>query len=76
MTQEEWKKRFKTRLNDLLDDRNMSQTILARISGLSVSRISDYINMKAVPSIFAIINIAYAFDVSIGELIDFDERIG
>ena len=75
MTQEEWRYRFKVRLSELLNERNMNQTALARSSGLSVSRISDYMNMKSTPTIFAIINIAYALDTSISELIDFDRRI-
>lgn len=75
MTQEEWRQRFKSRLSELLNRRSMNQTDLARSSGLSVSRISDYMNMKTTPTIFAIINIAYALDTSISELIDFDRRI-
>jgi transcriptional regulator with XRE-family HTH domain len=53
----------------------MSQAQLARDSGLSVSRISDYINKFSTPTIFALINIAYALDMELSELADFDERI-
>ena len=75
MTQSEWKEIFGGNLVDILKDRNMSQGQLAREAGLSVSRISDYINGNATPSIFAIINMAYALDIDVGEFVDFGETI-
>lgn len=75
MTQHEWREIFSNNLIDILQERGMSQAQLARDSGLSVSRISDYINMNATPSVFAIINLAYALDMEVSELVDFDARI-
>jgi transcriptional regulator with XRE-family HTH domain len=75
MTQNEWRKIFANNLLCILREKGMSQAQLARDSGLSVSRISEYINMNATPTIFAIINIAYALDMEVGELVDFDSRI-
>lgn len=75
MTQSEWKEIFGGNLVDILKDRGMSQGQFAREAGLSVSRVSDYINGNATPSIFAIINMAYALDIDIGEFIDFGESI-
>ena len=75
MTQSEWKRIFGNNLTDILKDNDMSQAQLAREAGLSVSRVSDYINGYATPSIFAIINMAYALDVDIGEFIDFGDEI-
>ena len=75
MTQTEWRRIFSNNLVDILREKGMSQAQLARDSGLSVSRISDYINMNATPTIFAIINMAYALDLDVNELIDFDDRI-
>lgn len=75
MTQLEWRKIFANNLLCILREKGMSQAQLARDSGLSVSRISEYINMIATPTIFAIINIAYALDMEIDELVDFDSRI-
>lgn len=75
MTQREWQHIFADNLDSILLEKGMNQSQLARDAGLSVSRISDYINKRAVPSVFAIINMAYALDMSIDELIDFDERI-
>lgn len=75
MRQTEWRKVFANNLLCILREKGMSQSQLARDSGLSVSRISEYINMNATPTIFAIINMAYALDMEVGELVDFDERI-
>lgn len=75
MTQSEWKQIFGNNLIDILKDCDMSQAQLARDAGLSVSRISDYINGNATPSIFALINMAYTLDLDLGEFIDFGDRI-
>lgn len=75
MTQIEWKNIFGDNLAAILEEKGISQARLARDAGMSVSRINDYINKNATPSIFAIINIAYALDIDVGELVDFDERI-
>lgn len=75
MTQREWQNIFADNLESILLEKGMNQSQLARDAELSVSRISDYINKRAVPSVFAIINMAYALDMSIDELVDFDERI-
>ena len=75
MTQHEWKLRFRDKLLTVLKERNMNQSQLAAATGLSASRISDYINMKATPTIYAIVNISYALDIPAQELTDFNERI-
>ena len=75
VTQLEWREQFSKRLVDILRTQNVNQSKLARDSGLSASRISDYINKRAAPTIFAVINISYALNVSVSDLIDFDERI-
>ena len=75
MTQLEWRNIFANNLIGILEERGMSQAQLARDASLSVSRISDYINMNATPTIFAIINMAYALDMEVDELVDFDKRI-
>ena len=75
MTQSEWKSIFGNNLVDLMAEKGLTQSQLARDAGLSVSRINDYIKENATPSIFAVINLAYALDMDVGELVDFDERI-
>ena len=75
MTQREWQEIFASNLTSILRERGMSQNQLAREAGVSVSRISDYVNKSAVPTIFTAINIAYALDLDVGDLIDFGESI-
>lgn len=75
MTQKEWLEKFKTKLVYMMNDRRMSQNQLARESGLSVSRISDYVKGRSVPSVYALINLAYALDTTVGELTDFNMRV-
>ena len=75
MTQSDWRDIFADNLSGILQEQGMAQSELARDTGLSVSRISDYINKKTTPTVFAIINMAYALDVDVNELVDFDERI-
>ena len=75
MTQEQWKRIFANNLLDILDERGMSQRQLARDSGVSSAMISEYINGIRMPGLAAAINMAYALDMDVGELVDFDERI-
>ena len=75
ISQDEWKKRFRDRLLSIMKEKNMNQSKLAKASGLSTSRISEYINMKTAPTIFALINIADTFDMTVGELIDWEEIV-
>lgn len=75
MTQQEWKRMFASNLIDILNDKGMTQKQLANDSGISSSMISEYINEIRMPGLAAAINIAYALDMDISELVDFDERI-
>lgn len=75
MTQTEWKEIFADNLTSILEEKGMTQSQLAKDADLSISRISDYVNKRAVPTVFAIINMAYALDMDVGELIDFDEHV-
>ena len=75
MTQTEWKDIFANNLVDVLNEKNMTQSQLARETGLSVSRIHDYINKNATPTIYALSNIAYVLDLDIHDLANFDEFI-
>lgn len=75
MTQGEWKRIFAENLVDILNDKGMSQRQLAIDSGVSPAMISDYINGIRMPGLAAAINMAYALDMDICELVDFDERI-
>jgi transcriptional regulator with XRE-family HTH domain len=75
MTLGKWKDAFGDNLSALLREKNMTQKDLAIESGVSMGMISDYVNKFTEPSIFAIINMAYALDVDIDDLIDFGEPI-
>lgn len=75
MTQTEWKNIFGDNLISILQEKKMSQSQLAKKSGVSTGMISDYVNKRAIPGLIAAINISYALDVGLSELVDFDESI-
>ena len=75
MTIVEWSDCFSENLLELMNDRRVSQHDLARDSGLSVGSISSYINKKSLPGIKAILNLSFALDVDVSELIDFGDTI-
>lgn len=75
MTQEEWKNIFGDNLSVILREKKMTQSQLAKESGVSMGMISDYINKRSVPGIFAAINIAYALDMELNDLIDYGDRV-
>lgn len=75
MSELDWLDIFAGNLRDMLIDANMSQRELADASGLAESTISSYINKQKIPSLKAIINISYALDCDVTELIDFGDTI-
>lgn len=75
MSEFEWINMFGDRLKSLLDDAWMSQKELAEATGLSETTISRYINKQQLPTVRAIINIAYELDCSIDDLVDFGETV-
>lgn len=75
MTHSEWKNIFGDNLLTILREKRISQKDLSRDSGVSMGMVSDYVNKLTAPNIFAVINMAYALDVEIDELIDFGDCI-
>lgn len=75
MTEQEWIGIFGDNLADMLKDANMTQKELADAAGISESMVSDYIHKRRAPRLRAIINIAYALNCSVDELMDFEEMI-
>ena len=75
MTRGSWKSAFGDNLASILNEKGISQRQLSKDSGVTIGMISDYINKFAAPNIFAIINIAYALDIDVDELMDFGDRI-
>ena len=75
MSEQEWLNIFGNNLRDMLIDARMTQRDLADDTGLAESTISQYINKQRMPTIRAVINIAYSLDCDLDELLDFGERI-
>lgn len=75
MTQTQWREIFGNNLIDILEEKGMTQSQLAKDSGVSMGTISDYINKRTMPGVVAIINIAYALDMEVSDLVDFGDRI-
>lgn len=76
MTEVEWLDIFASNLASAMKDGGFTQVELAEESGLAQSTISSYLNKQKLPGIKAVLNISYALDCEVGELIDFDEFIG
>lgn len=75
MTEFEWLDIFGDNLVNIMNDTKISQRDLADITGLSEGTISKYIHKQQLPGIKAIINIAYALECDVSELIDFGDKI-
>lgn len=75
MKLKEWMDAFGDNLSDLLEERNMTQQELAKASGVSVGSINAYMHKQSPPGIKAIVNMSYALDVDLNELLDFGDTI-
>lgn len=75
MSEQEWLNCFGDNLKILLKDAGMSQNELAEESGLSKGTISQYINKQKMPGAKALVNISYALDCTLDDLMDFEESI-
>ena len=75
MSEMEWISIFGDNLIDIMDEKGYTQEQLANATGLTQSTISKYINKKQMPSIKAVINLAYALDCTTDELIEFGDII-
>ena len=75
MNELELMREFGRRLKYELDQRWMSQKELSLETGLSTSTISYYINGERMPTLKNVLNIAYAIDCSIEDLVVTGEHI-
>ena len=75
MSEVEWIDIFADNLAEMLMEARMTQRELADETGLSESTISRYLHKQAIPSLKAIVNIAYALDCSMDDLIDFGDMV-
>ena len=75
MTIKEWTEIFGDNLSDLMEERNITQRELSKLSGVSIGAINAYMQKQSPPGIKAILNLSYALDVDLSELIDFGDTI-
>ena len=71
MTEIEWIDNFSKNLRYLMDRDYMTQDELAEATGISQGTISKYLSGRLKPGIKALINISYALNCNLNELIDF-----
>ena len=75
MSQQEWLNIFGDNLVSILEEERISQKELSRLTGLSESTISRYINKLQMPTVRAIINISYALDWSFEDMLNYGDII-
>lgn len=73
MSEVEWMKIFGQNLEEMLVEARMTQRDLAEDTGLSEAAISQYINQRRMPTVRALVNIAYSLNCSFDELMDFGD---
>lgn len=71
MSQQEWLDIFGDNLASILEEEQISQKELSRLTGLSESTISRYINKLQMPNVRAIINISYALNWTFEDMLNY-----
>ena len=75
MSEQEWLEQFADNLKTIMDECGYNQKQLAAEVGTTEATISRYLNYTQIPKAPVLINIAYALDCSLDDLMDFNERI-
>lgn len=75
MSEVEWMRIFAGNLRSWMDELRITQSELAEEANLAESTISNYINQVKMPSVRSVINLAYALDCTVSDLIDFGDMI-
>ena len=75
MSQQEWLDVFGDNLLSILEEERISQKELSRLTGLSESTISRYINKSQMPNVRAIINISYALNWSFEDMLNYGSML-
>lgn len=75
MSEMEWLGVFSGNLRDLMNETGMTQEELSEKTGIDRSTISRYLNKKRMPTVRAIVNLTYALNCNISDLIDFGDYI-
>lgn len=70
-----WRGMFARKLQEYLDEFNMSQSELANRIFVTRATVNNYLSGKCMPSIKSVVNIAMVFDCYVTDLIDFGEII-
>ena len=75
MSELEWLEIFGGNLKEIIEGSGYPRIEVADETGLSQTTISRYINGKQMPSVKAIVNLAYILNCDIRELMDFGDMI-
>ena len=75
MSQQEWLDVFGDNLLSILEEEGVSQKELSRLTGLSESTISRYINKSQMPNVRAIINISYVLNWSFEDMLNYGSML-
>ena len=75
MSQQEWLDIFGDNLASILEEEQISQKELSRLTGLSESTISRYINKLQMPNVRAIINISYALNWTFEDMLNYGSML-
>lgn len=75
MSETEWLRIFGTNLLEKLDEMLLTQRDLAEMTGLSEGTISKIVNKVQMPTVRTILNISYALDWDLNDMIDFGDCI-
>ena len=76
MSENEWLDIFADNLRDYIKESGLSQYELSEKTKISQTTISRYLNKQQMPSVKAVLNLSYALECDLYELIDFGEVIG
>lgn len=75
ITESQWIELFREEVKYQMKQKNMSQRELADRSRLAESTVCDVIYGRRIPNTRTVVNVAYALEMDVGQLIDFGHLI-
>lgn len=75
ITEQEWLDHFANVVRAAMERRGLTNKTLSEKSRLSEAAISRYVNARQMPNLRAVINLAYALQLSVDDLMDAGGRI-
>ena len=75
MTEHQLVKSFAFNLKSIMDELEVTPSILSSRTGINRSTISRYLNRETIPSVKNLINIAIVLDCELNDLVDDSEMI-